>query len=97
MVNAREELLANGGTATIEQYTAQLISGAGDNVRQLELEREHATVIASRLLAERESVSGVNPDEEMVLMLQYQRGYEVAARFIAAIRDTTAELISLVR
>ena len=97
MIDARGARVAAGGTATIEDFSAQMVSDVGGDVRQLQLETEHANLIGARLASEREAISGVNPDEELVLMLQYQRSYQAAARFVTAIRDTTAELMNLIQ
>jgi flagellar hook-associated protein 1 len=43
----------------------------------------------------RQSASGVNLDEEMVTMVQYQRGYEAAARIIKAIDEMLNSLLQL--
>ncbi|MEI7926448.1 MAG: flagellar basal body rod C-terminal domain-containing protein, partial [Chloroflexota bacterium] len=42
----------------------------------------------------RQSVAGVNVDEEMVNLVQYQRGYEAAARIIRAVDDMLDSLIN---
>jgi flagellar hook-associated protein 1 FlgK len=48
-----------------------------------------------QLEARRQSVSGVNIDEELLLMEQFQRSFEVAARFtqtLTAVNETLMEL-----
>ncbi len=55
------------------------------------------TVIAEALAAQRESVSGVNLDEEAINLLQYQRGYQGAARFITVIDEMMETLLTLLR
>ncbi|MGY1841247.1 MULTISPECIES: flagellar hook-associated protein FlgK [unclassified Modestobacter] len=52
------------------------------------------TVIASQVDASRESVSGVNLDEEMTNMLRFQHAYSAAARMITAIDETLDVLIN---
>jgi flagellar hook-associated protein 1 FlgK len=44
--------------------------------------------------ASRESVSGVNLDEEMTNMLQFQHAYSAAARMITAIDESLDTLIN---
>jgi flagellar hook-associated protein 1 FlgK len=44
--------------------------------------------------ASRESVSGVNLDEEMTNMLRFQHAYSAAARMITAIDETLDVLIN---
>ncbi|MGY5884479.1 flagellar hook-associated protein FlgK [Modestobacter lacusdianchii] len=52
------------------------------------------TVIKSQVDASRESVSGVNLDEEMANMLQFQHAYSAAARMITTIDETLDVLIN---
>ncbi|MGY1843045.1 flagellar hook-associated protein FlgK [Modestobacter sp. SYSU DS0875] len=52
------------------------------------------TVVASQVDASRESVSGVNLDEEMTNMLRFQHAYSAAARMITAIDETLDVLIN---
>ena len=44
--------------------------------------------------AARDSVSGVNLDEEMTSMLQFQHAYDAAARFLTAVDQTLDTLIN---
>ncbi|SDX88002.1 flagellar hook-associated protein 1 FlgK [Modestobacter sp. DSM 44400] len=52
------------------------------------------SVIATQVDASRESVAGVNLDEEMTNMLQFQHGYQAAGRLITAIDEMLDVLIN---
>ena len=52
------------------------------------------TVIAGQVDSARESVSGVNLDEELTNMLQFQHAYAAAGRLISAIDETLDVLIN---
>jgi flagellar hook-associated protein 1 FlgK len=52
------------------------------------------STISSQVDASRESVSGVNIDEEMTNMLQFQHAYSAAARMITTIDETLDVLIN---
>ena len=41
----------------------------------------------------RESISGVNLDEEAILLLKYQRAYQGAARFVGVVNELLDELV----
>ena len=47
--------------------------------------------------ASREAVSGVNLDEELTNMLQYQHAYAAAGKLVTVINDTLDTLINMVR
>ena len=51
-------------------------------------------VITTQVDAARESVAGVNIDEEMTNMLQFQHAYDAAARFLTAVDQTLDTLIN---
>jgi flagellar hook-associated protein 1 FlgK len=52
------------------------------------------SVISSQVDASRESVSGVNIDEEMTNMLQFQHAYSAAARMITTVDEMLDTLIN---
>jgi flagellar hook-associated protein 1 len=55
------------------------------------------TAIATQVDANRESVSGVNLDDEMTNMLQYQHAYAAAGKLVSAIDDMLDTVIGMVR
>jgi flagellar hook-associated protein 1 FlgK len=55
------------------------------------------SVISSQVDASRESSSGVNLDEEMTNMLQFQHAYAAAGKLVSVINDTLDTLINMVR
>ena len=54
------------------------------------------TVIRNQVDAARESVSGVNLDEEMTNMMSFQHAYSAAARLVTAVDEMLETLINLV-
>lgn len=55
------------------------------------------TTIVDSLSAQRESISGVNTDEEAVNLIKYQRGYEGAARFMTVVDSMLQTLLGLIQ
>jgi flagellar hook-associated protein 1 FlgK len=55
------------------------------------------SAIATQVDADRESVSGVNLDDEMTNMLQYQHAYAAAGKLVSAIDDMLDTVIGMVR
>jgi flagellar hook-associated protein 1 FlgK len=52
------------------------------------------SVITTQVDAARESVAGVNIDEEMTNMLSFQHAYSAAGRLVTAIDETLDQLIN---
>jgi flagellar hook-associated protein 1 FlgK len=55
------------------------------------------SVISSNVDASRESTSGVNLDEEMTNMLQFQHGYAAAGKLVSTINDMLDDLMNMVQ
>jgi flagellar hook-associated protein 1 FlgK len=75
--------LLAGGTATAQGAYAQVVSDAGNRTRQAQVTSTAQAKLLETTLAERESVSGVNLDEEAANLLRYQQAYQAAAKVIA--------------
>jgi flagellar hook-associated protein 1 FlgK len=83
---------------TVEDFYADLVGDVGfDTVRSGPTRVNAQNQLLDQMQAERDSVSGVNIDEEMVNMLQFQQSYEAAARFISVAQQMTDTLINLGR
>jgi flagellar hook-associated protein 1 FlgK len=83
--------LEDGGVdATYRALVVALGVEASVAARDVEVQK----VISTQVDAARESVSGVNLDEEMTNMLQFQHAYSAAARMITAIDETLDVLIN---
>ena len=86
---ARRELTVIGDSRSVEQFAAQFVSIVGSEVSSLQTATENLDLLNENLVAQRDSVSGVDPNEEAVRMLQYQTAFQAAARFIDAVDQTT--------
>ncbi|MCG5511039.1 flagellar hook-associated protein FlgK [Ectothiorhodospira lacustris] len=87
----------NGGTASLEGAYDGLVGRIGTKTREAEV----ASLAQGRLLADakaqRESVSGVNLDEEAANLLRYQQAYQASAQIIAISNTLFDTLIGVVR
>lgn len=84
------------GSRTLLEHVSDTISLAGEQVRELNIVRDNLTVVHGQLEVERESISGVDPNEETVRLLQYQRSYQAAARVISTVNQTLDDLLQMV-
>jgi flagellar hook-associated protein 1 FlgK len=72
-----------------------LVSEAGEQVRNAEDGLQTQGVILSQAIAQRDAVSGVSLDEEAINLLQYQKAFEAAARFLKVADEMTQTILSL--
>lgn len=56
-----------------------------------------AQTVMLALQAQRESISGVNLDEEAISLVKFERAFQGAARFISAVDEMIGELVAIIR
>jgi len=85
-----------GGSQTYEAYFNGMLTRLGVSVRDASGTSQAQAATIAHLDQLRASVSGVSLDEEMVAMVQYQKGYEAAAKVISTIDDMIEQLFAMV-
>jgi len=83
-----------GGSETYESFYGGLVSRIGVAAKDAEALAQVQALTVNHLNELRQSVAGVNVDEEMVNLVQFQRGYEAAARIIRAVDEMLDTLIN---
>lgn len=83
-----------GRLGTFDDYFADAVSRVGLMGEQSERALETQNLIMKQLKDMRESISGVNLDEELSQMIKYQHGYNAAARFITTVNDMLDTIIN---
>jgi flagellar hook-associated protein 1 len=89
----QQRLLTNGADAN---YNAMIV-GLGVQATTTSTKLTAQSVTSTNVDASREGVSGVNLDEEMTNMLQFQHGYQAAAKLVTTIDDMLDSIINMVR
>jgi flagellar hook-associated protein FlgK len=97
LIGLRDHDLGDLDNNTIEDFYADLVGDIGFDTAAATDTLSAQTQLLEHLEAERQSVSGVNVDEEMVDMLRFQQSYEAASRFISIAQEMTDTLINLGR
>ncbi len=85
-----------GNSQTYEDYFNGMLTRLGVSVRDASGIAAAQGATIDHLEQLRASVSGVNLDEEMVAMVQFQKGYEAAAKVISTINQMLDELMAMV-
>jgi len=84
-----------GGMSLSESWNGHVQVVAG-RTASAKTEAEATTLVRENLEAQRAAVSGVSTDEETLNMLNFQRSYDGAARFLTVVDEMTQVLLSLV-
>lgn len=93
----RSAPIFNDGTASIEGYYSGVINSVGVESQQAERMVLNQEALTSQLVGRREEASGVSIDEEMSYMIQFQHGYQAAAKLLTTIDEMLQTLINLGR
>lgn len=103
--NRNAELLAalgtanvmNGGSQSLAEGYAGLVEDVGVKTRQSQLDLEAGQTLLEQSTNQRESVSGVNLDEEAGRLIQYQAAYNASAQVISVAQDLFNTLLQSFR
>jgi flagellar hook-associated protein 1 FlgK len=92
----RAGVLENG-TISVAGAVERLTADVGLQTRTAQVNRDAEAVVSADDMAARDSVSGVNLDEEAAAMLRYQQAYQAAAQIIATASNLFDSLLNAVR
>lgn len=94
MASLRDERLIDG--RKLVEYSIDLISTPGSKLQSLRHREEARDAEINMLKTQQERESGVNVDEELSLMIQFQNAYQGAARVMQAAQKMYDTLINMV-
>ncbi len=93
---AGNKLMANG-TASVNDSYAALVADVGTGTKQAELNTLAQQRVLDQAVSTRESISGVNLDEEAANLVRYQQAYQAAAQVITVANSLFDTLLNAVR
>jgi flagellar hook-associated protein 1 len=88
-------LEALGGQDLGERY-GQMIAGVGFEVGSADASSRSSRAVLESLQSRRDSISGVNVDEELVSLIRFEQSFQAASRYIAAIGEMEDTILSLI-
>ncbi|OOG27125.1 flagellar hook-associated protein FlgK [Thioalkalivibrio denitrificans] len=97
LAGLQQARVMGGGTASVQDTYANLVAEVGTRTRQAEVAARSQGKLLEEAQAQRESISGVNLDEEAANLLRYQQAYQAAAQVIAVTNTLFDTLINAVR
>jgi flagellar hook-associated protein 1 FlgK len=93
----RDEFLMDGGKETLSDFLATMVGEIGRQTANAKTNSAHQTAKMNYLSNQRESVSGVSIDEEMILLTQYQMAYSAAGKLSTMVNDILDTLMDIVK
>jgi len=85
----------DGTYTTLDAYYSSLVSIVGVHAQNAKMNADYNETLLSEYTSRKESISGVNLDEEMALLLQYQRAFQAASKLITTADEMLMTLISM--
>ncbi|MBU1196503.1 MAG: flagellar hook-associated protein FlgK [Proteobacteria bacterium] len=82
-------------TATLDNYYNQMISSMGVKSRSIKNSKEFADIMVNSITAQRDSVSAVSLDEEMIKLIKYQHAFSAASKLLTIADEMLNTLISV--
>jgi flagellar hook-associated protein 1 FlgK len=95
VLDLRDSPLAALQGHTFEGMWASAVAGVGVEAAASYRTSDYQDAVVAQLEEQRTSVSGVNLDEEMVKLLEYQWAYQAAARLIQTSREMLQTVMSI--
>jgi len=90
----KSDMAASLGNASLDGYYTSLISSLGVQSQDAIRLTDNQKTLVEQITSWRESISGVNMDEEMANMIKYQKGYAASARVLTTIDEMLDKLIN---
>jgi flagellar hook-associated protein 1 FlgK len=85
----------NSNTTSFSSYYSGLVGEVGVDVQDASRNLVYRETMVEQLNTRKESVSGVNLDEEAVNLMRYQAAFTAAARMITVVDELIQELLNL--
>jgi flagellar hook-associated protein 1 len=87
----------NNGTTSLNDATSSLVGQIGSQTRQVQSSRDAQQIVQKEASDARDSVSGVNLDEEAANLIKYQQAYQAAAQMIQVASQLFDSILAAVR
>ncbi len=97
LLDLRSAHVMANDTSTFEDFYEGIIGSLGIEASRVNSLQRTQTDIVVRVENQREDLSGVNLDEEMTKMMQFQKSYQAAAKFITTADSMLDTLMNMVQ
>jgi flagellar hook-associated protein 1 FlgK len=85
IANVQATKFLDGGLSTVGEFYQNVITELGVDARTVDQTRDQQVTLVDNFDRRRQEVSGVNIDEEVTALLQFQRAFEASARVITTV------------
>jgi len=97
LIGLQQQKRVANSSANYQDAYAQLVSSIGSQTQSANFSRDVSEALYNRSIEARESISGVNLDEEAADLIRYQQAYTAVARIITTADELFDTLLNAVR
>ena len=97
LANLKDTQLMGNGRQTLNESVIQWAAQLGTKIASSQDKYSFAYTTLAQLEAQRDNISAVNTDEELILLIQFQRAYQAAAKMVNVADTLLEEIINLKR
>jgi flagellar hook-associated protein 1 FlgK len=92
----RDGKYMNNDTSTFDGYYNGVVGEVGVSVQSSSRTLSYKQTMVDQLTTRKQSISGVNIDEEMANLIRFQQSYSAAARMINVVNEMLKELLDII-
>jgi len=97
MASLQTQKLTQGGTASYQDSYNQLVGKVGIQALEADVDLRTSESLLNQSINRRETISGVNLDEEAANLIKFQQAYEASAQIINVANSLFQTLINTIR
>ena len=97
MSKLRDQSVAGLGSQTTRGYFSNLLSTVGRDIATAQNDRDTAYALGEQVESQIQDVSGVNLDDELANLQQFQRSYQASAKVLSMMDEMLGDLINMVK
>ena len=86
----------SNGTQTFSQYANQMVSDIGTGVQSLTSQQSTNQTLTTSITTQQQSVEGVDTNQELSKVMQYQQMFEMASKYISAVNDAIQNMLTTI-
>jgi flagellar hook-associated protein 1 FlgK len=95
MVALQNQSLLAGGTQTFQKYLENLIGNVGSQTSDMQTNSTAYTALGQQLNDQLQSATGVDTNQALMQLVQYQQAYQMSAQFVSVVNQTVQALLNI--
>lgn len=94
LIGVRSARIYENSSATMEDFYSSFIAELGSRSSQARVMEDNQETLLSQISNQRQTISGVNIDEEMMDLITYQQSYSAIARYVTVLDEMMNTIIN---